>query len=780
MSTFVTDLKELSDGIAKMIPADDNVKLDMASACSMIQTMKLSLQIESFINSGRIVNYLKTKQMRFPLPYALGECDPAHECIQKNTYLIFGTSKLTKFGWETEYHYCKPSLIECKWNSLRCRFEDVPVSQDIQSAYFSKYPLFELFRKISPCNTLDKASSFCGISNRAFDPVAKGLHRVGSTVFFSTAHEDQEYWESFRKKNPCRSEAELVEWELNQIISRVPDQQCNDLYSSVFEADQKLVYDFQDCNGSTLMKMLKKYTYTPRGTSKSYIPLSNMMFHGEPYDRLFTIPTSDKQMLYNLQYFRDSEYVVICPNIEIADKLQRSSSFKNVVFTSFVCNHGFFHQVDFTELEDKNVVLLLVNHSRMEIEDAVMESKELYTYLKDQQKRIRYNELNAVQIAVRYRFSGDNVDSMRSYLKQYQKPEVIPESAFLISSEEEFETNYSKSEEYIKIRDQEVKPYWMIDAANDGESSNEVEKQPGEVEELMRGIIARNCVTYIIGKSGVGKSSLTASLCAYLVNTSERAKRPIAERFWTRCKIKSDYERLKIVHLDFDNNKGFFAEREKTCINSYMPDDSKEQKECKANYIVKSIFGDPVNYSAEENFTAFCDLLDSMVENEGVKGQPIDILVIDTYWSFTHKKDTNYNIFRKLIHKYPGMAVIALHHLNDDGMSYGRQDKLFEADTTILMNRNGNGTLKTPFTVQIGEKHRLISCDEDLKPFNVMLDEENHFVCVQPTDEEKKKGYAIPNEAAMLQCLKKGYKKDSVLAKLLGMSVNTLRNKLNK
>ena len=247
----------------------------------------------------------------------------------------------------------------------------------------------------------------------AFDPVKAGLFHLKPTIFHSTANEDDAYWASFKNDNPQWIDEALIEWELEQIIKRKPDQQCNDLYSSVSPtADQKQVYDFQTSSGLTQMKMIKKYTYMPTGTTKAYIPLTNWMFHGEPEDRLFTIPLPEKQPLYNLQYFDGCDFVVISPNIEIADKLQRSGKFENVVFTSFVCNHGYYNQIDFSDLENKTVVLLIVNHSGMEIEDAVVESKGFYTYLMDQKKKIKYNELSVIQTAVEYSLSGKGFDSI--------------------------------------------------------------------------------------------------------------------------------------------------------------------------------------------------------------------------------------------------------------------------------------------------------------------------------------------------------------------------------
>lgn len=788
MKETVTSLHELANGIQEVIPSDDNVKLDMTETNDLIQTMKLSMLLEASIHSGKLVNYLKTSNKKIPLPYDLAECDPSHACLQRNVAITFGNVEfIDKSGWVTkdDHRYHLPTLVEGKWHSGTNVRQDVPVDKDIQAEYFAKYPLFELFRKVSPYNTIEKASSFFEISPLTFDPVKTGLFHLKPTIFHSTANEDDAYWASFKKNNPRWSDEALIEWELEQIIQRKPDQQCNDLYSSPHDAEQKQVYDFQTSSSLVQMKMIKKYTYTPTGTTKAYIPLTNWMFHGEPEDHLFTIPLPEKQPLYNLQYFDGCDFVVICPNIEIADKLQRSEKFKNVAFTSFVCNHGYYNQVDFSKLEEKMVVLLIVNHSGMEIEDAVVESKAFYTYLMDQEKKIKYKELSVIQTAVKYSMSGKDFHSMKEFVQRYNKPIIIPASTFVFNTEDDYNENYEAAVKRIEMRNQEVKPYWVKETTVNETEDDEGNKQPSNgPEQLMRGIIARGCITYIIGESGVGKSNLTASLCAYLVNTSQRAPRPFAEKLWTRCKIKSDNDRLKIVYLDFENNKDKLDNRWKNFVVPYLPDDSNERKACGENFIMESMMSDSTNYSLEENFEKLCKLLDEYTSNRGEKGQPIDILVIDTYWEFIHRNDTKFDVFRKLIPRYPQLAIVVQHHLKD-GKPYGRADKLFEADTTVHLSRNGTGTLNTPFTIGIGDKHRMICCEEDLKPFQVMLNDEHHFVSVGEID---KNGNGKPKTTEqvdkdgqeLIKKLMKESKSKIELAGLLGMSVGTLSNKLKE
>ena len=108
------------------------------------------------------------------------------------------------------------------------------------------------------------------------------------------------------------------------------------------------------------------------------------------------------------------------------------------------------------------------------------------------------------------------------------------------------------------------------------------------------------------------------------------------------------------------------------------------------------------------------------------------------------------------------MAIVVLHHLKDDGTAYGRGDKLFNADTTIEISSTGDGgTLHSPRQIKLGLKHRFVKCEQETKPFTIMLNDENKWVVVDPPY----------TESEMAGILKKGYGlKNAELADLLGIS----------
>ena len=177
-------------------------------------------------------------------------------------------------------------------------------------------------------------------------------------------------------------------------------------------------------------------------------------------------------------------------------------------------------------------------------------------------------------------------------------------------------------------------------------------------------------------------------------------------------------------------------------------------------------------------------MIDNCADNEGEKGQPVDILVIDTYWTFVHGDDTRFDVFRKLLAVYPDMAIIVLHHLNADGKSYGRQDKDFGASVVLYMERPDCSEVKdlhAPFQIRVGTKNRLTHLGVDLEPFSAKLDEKGHFVVIDPK----------PSKAETIKALKEGYKtrnndgkpaaiSNQDLADRLGMGVEKLKKYLNE
>ena len=121
--------------------------------------------------------------------------------------------------------------------------------------------------------------------------------------------------------------------------------------------------------------------------------------------------------------------------------------------------------------------------------------------------------------------------------------------------------------------------------------------------------------------------------------------------------------------------------------------------------------GKDIDYSKDANYNDLVELLSDIRDNHGVKGQPIDVLVIDTLLAFTSSKsNTSFNIFTKLNRDFPDMALIAIHLLNLNKKTYGGTlatmgpraiIKLFRTDEQIEALDGRKATLTDPFTIEI-------------------------------------------------------------------------------
>ena len=201
----------------------------------------------------------------------------------------------------------------------------------------------------------------------------------------------------------------------------------------------------------------------------------------------------------------------------------------------------------------------------------------------------------------------------------------------------------------------------------------------------------------------------------------------------------------------------------------YWPQAKESLEICKANFIVKDMIGCKVNYSEKSHYDDFLKFLNQIEQNEGVQGHPIDILVVDTYWSFCSGKDTHFEVFNQLRGNRPNMAIVALHHLNE-GKVYGRTDKLFAAGVIVEISRQAKcdgATLHTPF--QIKTRLRFGCIPEDMEEFSVKLDDNGNWVVCNPKY----------TETEMIKLLASGYKKSQKknkdeIADLLGIGTTKL------
>ena len=763
------DKKELIDILNGFQSGDDNVKIDQSQSNALILNTKMALLLESSVYNGNIVNYLKCKGTEYILP-----------CVEDQ-------------GWAMEYHKLKNESVCHELRFRICKDDPeatfgikVLVGRNLNNGsinwlpdtnftkgYLHHLTLFRLFNYITPYKSIKATAHFFGVQPLPFAPINTGLHMFRSTIFFDTTESDARYWTEQKKMYPCYNEATLIERDLRDIIANKPDQECDTIYSSVIEHHFKQVFDYKDRNGLTIMKMIKKFDYNPTGVTKSYIPLTQWMKHGDANDRLLTMPLPKEQPLYNLDLIEDADYVVICPNLDIADQLQRQSRYTNVVFTSFVCDS--VNQVDFSPIRERQIVLLVMNHSGLALEDVYLDAFKLYKHLAEHEK-IKEESLCIIQAAVRF-YASNQFSKLGDYMKDrrdHHKPEIEDGSLKLIESKEEFDAVLEDVKATIAKRQEADIPFWRDkNAASETPDVPVMENKCGE--ELVRNLIYRGEITFINGAKGIGKSNLITSLCASMVNPSMRKKIVFPERWWTCCKC--DVGSLKVVHLDFENGKAVINDRMKIFAAPYLPDINGDIGECRRNYIVKDMLNEASDLSDVSNYGHLCELLDDIKDNDGTPGQDIDVLVIDTYSGFVNKRDNNYDSILRLRKDYPNMAIVVLHHLNDRGTMRGNKAKGFSASVILKMERPGvdAATLETPFNISFEESPRHHILQQDLAPFKGVF-KEGLFV-VDMEDAEYSENKSLHE---LYDAYKKSGKTKSEIAALLGMCESSLENKLKQ
>ena len=129
-----------------------------------------------------------------------------------------------------------------------------------------------------------------------------------------------------------------------------------------------------------------------------------------------------------------TDTVVICGCIQDAEALQRANGAKNenVIFTGFVGDK--LDRVDFSPLNEKNVVFLISNHNGMSMADAYFEAEKVYQYLtkpKRGKKKLIIPEFAFVQRQVEYPDSstiGTPKDLASVYY--HNRPKINPQATF--------------------------------------------------------------------------------------------------------------------------------------------------------------------------------------------------------------------------------------------------------------------------------------------------------------------------------------------------------------
>lgn len=146
------------------------------------------------------------------------------------------------------------------------------------------------------------------------------------------------------------------------------------------------VFSFRNEYGEKIMKLIKVYDKDTQ--SKYLLPVTTWIRNNSISSQIFCVPyPSAKTPLYNLYWLLKPKCkaVILCDSVELADTNEYNNHSAQIRFTSFICSPGKYEQVDWSPLRDKDIVILVSNHSGMELASAALKARELRKYLREKQ-----------------------------------------------------------------------------------------------------------------------------------------------------------------------------------------------------------------------------------------------------------------------------------------------------------------------------------------------------------------------------------------------------------
>ncbi len=429
---------------------------------------------------------------------------------------------------------------------------------------------------------------------------------------------------------------------------------------------------------------------------KLLIPITNWIVEPDLIEYLHCVPyPTDKQPLYNItenDEIDENTTVILTDSLEIA-ALNKNNFGADVKWVSFMCHEDMYEQVDFSLLENvKNLHLLVTNHSGISLEETYKSIHKLATHLKE-----NYDiKPKFVQLATEYGTKGFNYANLDDITKNLNmnQPKIIENSIIGFENFADFKIMHDKA--------MNQKYFWEIE-------SNIIEKEKTDVQVIddktaaqkyiLRPIIIQGTITFMYAKSGLGKINLGLSLAAAIVS----GKKPIRGKSWN-VRVHSDHDCNKVLYLDFESGATKTSIANNQFTKTFFAGVSKKDAD---NLIIDHLRDENIDFSQEENHYKLLDKI-KKAKDTGNKGQQIDLLVIDTFRSFSDNKgDANWTKIYKLLEKIrkKGIAILIMDHSTKDKKSMsGNEDKRRASETVIELVRENDGkTLKDPFCLRFNK-----------------------------------------------------------------------------
>ena len=499
-------------------------------------------------------------------------------------------------------------------------------------------------------------------------------------------------------------------------------------------------------------------------------------------DQLFCVPLpEDKQPLYNLDQLTANEEspVIMTDSIELAD----ANKLEGVIFTSFICDHGQYDQVDWSPLLNRTVYYLVTNHSEMLLESAYLKAKEFAEYWEEKKEKNKEeeNNLKFIQLEVDYPEKRRDYATLDDILTHYRdsKPTVTAESVDIIEDDELFEIRCKESAKRLETKRSKL---WE---SQNSEELRVIEKESNRrkpVNYVLRPFLVKGEVSMLYASKSTGKSALGISMAAAVVSGY-----PLLSEKWWVVPENPQYPLNKVLYLDFENGKTEIETRKTQLAYPYWPQKKEARSKCEKNLIVKDMTEDTVDkvdYSDRENWPKIIAMIEAAKEYDGTPGQPVDLLVIDTLSKFTRKSytaDLNLSDFINMIRR-KDIAILFLHHGGSNGEIRGWKCALDDFYFTLRMYRkddNENHTLEDPLWLAYKPSRSGV---EKIAPFEVKFDKKwaVHYTESDP-EKSKPEEQRRKEELKLISdfYIKRGFQHQDIFP-MLGIGKETYNNLKNR
>jgi len=768
---------EITEFLKKEFVFTDNIPEDMSRRRAIIMEARASILIDSYCTSGRFPTFMKSGRYDgsgwiYTLPQSVDysfKYDNKDYILALNEFKIVGNNVLNEFQSALYQDFILENRWQLSWKEMafiKCQVnngenQSIPVDSDMKkcltnslknseqyliSAFGSK---FERCRR-SPYNTLDKVCRFFGNAPFPFALLKLNNSVLRTDTFHYKQDIAQKQLDDFSLKFPGLSEEAFLQQCLCEAVEKSQEQFIvSDIYSKRYENWLKMVYTFKNEYGEPIMIVAK--LYDAKSQTKSLIPMTMWMRNNSTTDQLFCVPLpEDKQPLYNLDQLKADEEspVILTDSIELAD----ANKLEGVIFTSFICDHGQYDQVDWSPLLNRTVYYLVSNHSGSLLESAYLKANELSEYLEEKEEiKLKFVQLN-LDYPEKVHFA-----SIDDILKHYQdnKPVVNVESVEIFEDDKLFEVQYEKA---IKVIDAKP-PKWWAKHSQNSEEQRVIEKESNRrkpINYVLRPFLIKGEASMLYASKSTGKSALGISMAAAVVSGN-----PLFSEKWWVVPQNSQYPMNKVLYLDFENGKTEINTRKTQFAYPYWPKNEEARTEYDNNLIVADMTEDKVDkvdYSAPANWQKIIDILEA-AKNKGTPNQPVDLLVIDTLSKFIRKPytaDLNLSDFINKM-RHMNIAILFLHHEGSNGEIRGWKFALDDFYFTVRLYRDDDNekgkdnqyyTLKDPLWLAYKPSRSGV---EKVAPFKVMFDKEwSVFYDNDDTEKSKPEGQRRKEELSRI------------------------------